>query len=308
MLDNSVLVTVAIPAFNSESTLPLAIRSVFAQTYRNWELIILDDGSTDRTLETIQQVSDPRVRVISDGQNRGLAYRLNQATEESSGSLLFRMDADDIMHPRRIEKQVEFLKSNPDIDIVGTAAAIIDASNQITGVRGYGPLPRTPLEIFRKGLLIHPSIAGRRAWFQNNPYDETYRRAEDYELWCRTAGTLRAAKIEEPLLFYRDGYSGLDAYKSNLIYARNAILRHGPQKIGHLRSKLLLSSLWVKKIVHNTAAHLNVRELIIRRRTRKTSDSILRALSAALTEVLNTDVPGLIEFQERERISRPPSR
>ncbi len=94
------LVTVGLPVYNPGSFLSWAIRSVFAQTYSSWELVVVDDGSTDGSLERLRKIEDPRVRVLTDGKRRGLPYRLNQVLEEASGDFIARMDADDLMDPR----------------------------------------------------------------------------------------------------------------------------------------------------------------------------------------------------------------
>src|SRR5262245_45190822 len=99
-------VTIAIPCFNAASTLPMAISSVFAQSYESWRLVIVDDGSTDQTVALAQSVVDPRVSVIADGQHLGLSRRLNQIAEACQSPFLARMDADDAMHPERMEKQI----------------------------------------------------------------------------------------------------------------------------------------------------------------------------------------------------------
>src|SRR4030066_138114 len=90
------LVTVGIPFFNNQDTLPDAIRSIFAQSFQDWELLLLDDGSTDGSLQIAQSIDDPRVRVISDGCNRKLPARLNQIIDLARGQYIARMDADDL--------------------------------------------------------------------------------------------------------------------------------------------------------------------------------------------------------------------
>jgi len=104
------LVSVGIPFLNPGPYLDLAVRSVFAQTYPNWELILVDDGSTDGSYERATAIQDPRVRVLRDGQNKGLPARLNEIVRLAKGELVARMDADDAMHPLRLAKQVGFCR------------------------------------------------------------------------------------------------------------------------------------------------------------------------------------------------------
>ena len=106
-------ITIGIPFYNAETYLADAIRSIFAQTYQDWELILIDDGSTDRSVEIARAVKDPRVRVISDGQNNRLPYRLNQITALARFDLVGRMDADDLISPAKFEKQKSILDAHP---------------------------------------------------------------------------------------------------------------------------------------------------------------------------------------------------
>ena len=104
------LVSVAMPVFNGAQTIEPAIRSVLYQTYENWELILVEDGSTDETLARSRQFTDSRIRIISDGTNQGHGARLNQAIELSRGKYIARMDQDDLCFPERFELQVDFLE------------------------------------------------------------------------------------------------------------------------------------------------------------------------------------------------------
>ena len=121
------MVTIGLPFYNAEKYLALAIESVLQQTYTNWELLLLDDGSTDNSLSIAQSYAqkDSRIKVISDGKNKNLATRLNELPSLAQGLYLARMDADDIMHSARIERQLSVLKAHPEIDVLGTNAYII---------------------------------------------------------------------------------------------------------------------------------------------------------------------------------------
>src|SRR5262245_13561202 len=119
-------VTVAISFNDEELYLAGAVRSVLGQTFEDFELLLLDDGSRDRSLEIARGfLSDPRVRVFSDGSRRHLAARLNEATRLARGRYIARMDADDVMHPRRLAVQVAHLDREPDCRAVGTWIALV---------------------------------------------------------------------------------------------------------------------------------------------------------------------------------------
>lgn len=202
-------VSIGLPFYNDEKTLSLAINSTLQQSFEDFELILIDDGSTDESLHIAKSIRDSRIKIISDGNNKGLAIRLNQITSLAKGKYLARMDADDIMHPNRIEKQVEFLEENKEVDIVGTNAYSIDLNNKIIGIRKNKKIFNEIYMVFKKGLFIHPTIMGKLDWFKKNPYDETIDtiRAEDYDLWIRSFEKSTFYIIEEPLLFYRESNS-----------------------------------------------------------------------------------------------------
>lgn len=173
-------VTIAIPVYNGESYLRDAIQSVVNQTFQDWELYLVNDGSTDGSLAIMQEYAlrDIRIKVIDDGQNKGLVTRLNQSIEIAVGKYYARMDADDIMYITRIEEQVKFLESHPDVDVLGTSIMIIDNNNNIMG---------SGMCSGRVNSFIHPTVMGKLEWFRANPYCEWALRAEDMELWSRTA-------------------------------------------------------------------------------------------------------------------------
>lgn len=195
------MITIGIPFYNAQEYLSLAIDSVSSQTFTTWELILMDDGSADGSLEIakIYARKDDRIRVISDGRNKGLAARLNELVGLAQGDYIARMDADDIMHPKRIERQLQILKSNPHIDVLGTNAYVIDENNLVFGQRFAKNDGLQKVDHF-----IHPTVVGKKQWFIDNPYDEKAIRIEDAELWYRTKSFSNFMITNEPLLFYRE--------------------------------------------------------------------------------------------------------
>ena len=196
------MVTIAIPFYNADSYLELAIQSVFNQTYKNWKLLLVDDGSTDNSLQIASKYKkDPRVTIYSDGKNKNLGYRLNQIPTLVDTKYLARMDADDIMHPEKVEKQIKILESYPEIDVLGTNAYSINEYNKVNGIR----LNFDKNEILMKvSVFIHPTIIAKTEWFINNPYDVKAVRIEDAELWFRTYNKYNFQILTEPLFFYRE--------------------------------------------------------------------------------------------------------
>jgi len=231
--------TIGIPFYNGEDTLADAIRSVFAQTYQDWELILMDDGSSDGSLDIAMAVKDERVRVISDGRNKKLQVRLNQIVDEAKYELIARLDADDMMAPTKLERQLSFV-DDPQAQIVCTGACIIDKDDQPTG-RTHAMQFREykPVDFFRSRTIVHPSLIARTQWFRENRYDPEALRAEDAELWCRAycEGRLKVEMIRhiyEPLLYYRAlGSLNKKNYRASYRLWKELIKKYGLRTLGY---------------------------------------------------------------------------
>lgn len=206
--DSTSLISIGIPFYNAQQYLGYAIESVLSQKYENWELILVDDGSIDNSLAIANMYAeeDSRIRVISDGMNKKLPYRLNQLIKESTGDFIARMDADDIMHPERLEKQLSFLETNKSYDLVSTGLVSIDNDNIVKGYRRVESLYDNFSNIENSYPIVHPSVMARRSWFERNKYSEEYPRAEDFELWTRAISNndFKMAVLPDLLLYYRE--------------------------------------------------------------------------------------------------------
>ncbi|MBX7213723.1 MAG: glycosyltransferase [Thermoflexales bacterium] len=225
------VVSIVLPTYNNVGTIGAAIQSVIFQSFQDWELLLLDDGSTDGTRELVGAFDDPRIRLIQDGQHLGLAPRLNQGIDLARGSLIARMDGDDICYPTRLASEVAYLSIRGDVDLVGSFAAFFES-------------PDTPLGIFRApehhtelcdrmpGIirLIHPTWLGRATWFRRHHYHPSFRRIEDQELLLRANKTSRYACVQEIGLAYR-------LHSGSRRRVRNEIL----DQYYHLRLRLIFS-------------------------------------------------------------------
>ena len=168
----------------------------------------------------------------ADGQRQGVAARRNQIVDLARTELLAWLDADDLMHPERLARQVAYFELQPATDAVGTAAYTIDAANRILGIRGDGPLVVSPARILRQGLFLNPTVMGRTAWFRQHRYDPAFRRSEDRDLWIRSCRSSCFGKMCEPLLFYREGQTvNLANYLEGNRTLRYIIDRSGPEII-----------------------------------------------------------------------------
>ncbi|MDC1395828.1 glycosyltransferase family 2 protein, partial [Bacteroidia bacterium] len=181
-------ISIAIPFYNAEEYLVDSIKAIFAQTYSNWELILIDDGSSDGSLAIANSVDDNRVRVYSDGKNKKLARRLNEIAHLAKYDYLARMDADDIIAPEKLELQIRILLDNPTLDLVTTG--VVSVSNDLTYVRHRGESANSVglMDLVHKTKgVTHASILGKKSWFLRNPYDEFLKVAQDYSLWVTAA-------------------------------------------------------------------------------------------------------------------------
>jgi glycosyltransferase involved in cell wall biosynthesis len=198
------LITIGISFKNPGEYFRLALQSIFSQTFTCWELILVDDGSTDDSLSLAKCIEDERLHIYSDGQSKGLNVRLNQMIQLANALYFFRMDADDIMHPQRLEKQYKILTQHDENTVIGTAAYSIDINSNVVGFR---PSQQNQQFCFdARHSFWHPTVAASTAWFRTNPYTEEfmYKRSEDAELWCRTTSQTKFINLAEPLLYYRE--------------------------------------------------------------------------------------------------------
>lgn len=198
-------VTVAMPVYNGGRELHLAVQSILDQSFTDWELVIVDDGSTDDAVSELASLAEPRIRIFADGQNRGLAARLNQIIGLSRAPLIARMDHDDIAHPERLARQVEFLAAHPEIDLLGTRCLSMSETERIIGEL---PFAETHADICHRPwlgfYLAHPSWMGRAAWFRRHAYaNPAPYCCEDQELLLRASARSHFHALPDALLAYR---------------------------------------------------------------------------------------------------------
>jgi glycosyltransferase involved in cell wall biosynthesis len=204
-------VSVVMSVFNGERFLREAVDSILGQTYRDLELIVIDDGSADGSGEILAQrrQADARLRVFPQA-NMGLTRSLNRGVELSTGEYVARMDADDLSEPRRFERQVAFMDAHPDVGLLGTAYREIDGEGRVLGTKVFPTDDRAlRAALIRYNPFFHASVLLRREVFTAvGLYDPAWPSVEDYELWLRVAQRFRLANLEEPLGMRR--YDGVN--------------------------------------------------------------------------------------------------
>lgn len=276
--------SVILPSYNGGDYLLLAVRSVIAQSFEDWELILLDDGSTDGSVKVIEQLDDPRIRILSDGCNKGLAARLNQGIDLSRGSLIARMDADDVCYPRRFESQVRFLDTHPEIDLVGTQIAVFRPGafcRRSAGPETHEAICARPWSGIR---VAHPTWIARTKWYRQFRYFiPEYVRAEDQELLLRAMDESTYAVLREVLLAYRQGrfdFRKTQRARRSLLLAQ---LRHFTRKGQAVSAGLALAGYLVKSAIDIAAATPGLEHLFFLRMGATASSSLqdeLRELGA----------------------------
>lgn len=198
------LVSVIMPVFNGEKFLAYAVESILKQTFMNFELIIINDGSTDHSEQIILKYKDKRVRYIKQFSNQGLIATLNNGIQHSVGEFIARLDADDVARPDRLFRQVQFLLRNPDHSICGSSYEVINSKGQ---KQFLVSLPTSDKQIrtllFFGNCICHSSVMFRRNALDNEPYRQSYKLCEDYDLWSRLVDHNKVAVLPDPLIKYR---------------------------------------------------------------------------------------------------------
>lgn len=195
------LVSVVMPVYNSEKYIKESIDSILAQTYSNFEFIIVYDKSTDKTLDIIKSYQDERIKIIN-GDNCGLAAALNKGILSSKGKYIARMDSDDISLPERFEKQVEYLENNPEISLLGSWQEHFGNENNIHKPQAEPDFAKMML-VFGCDFCHSTVMFNRLAFMQNFLLYPTNSIQEDYELWSKAIGVIKVANIPEVLGRYR---------------------------------------------------------------------------------------------------------
>lgn len=224
-------ISIIMGVFNSENTLPDAIDSILIQTYHEWELIICDDCSTDKSFEiarAYQSMYPEKLVVIRNHKNSKLAYTLNQCLQYAKGKYIARMDADDISLPQRLERQLIFLKNYPEYDVVSTAMIPFDENGDRT-IRTHKEIP-DKYDLLKNPCFNHATILMKKSVYDAlNGYTVLPRteRGQDYDLWFRFfAAGYKGYNMQEALYKVREGITDMKrrSLKSRLKGVQNCLI------------------------------------------------------------------------------------
>lgn len=203
------------PVYNCELYIKKAVSSVLNQTYTDFELIIIDDCSTDQTAAIIKEFVDDRINFIEKEINSGYTNSLNYGVSIAKGAYIARMDGDDICLPERFAKQVHFLEKNPTLILCGTAIQFIGSSSGNLFYPATYEAIKIALFSFSP-TFAHPTVMGKKEIFEKHNYDKSFEPAEDYELWTRFVQEGEVANLNEVLLEYRVHPNQVSVTKKNI--------------------------------------------------------------------------------------------
>ena len=201
-------ISVLMPVYNGEKYLAEAIQSIIAQTYGDFELLVIDDGSTDNSFQIVKEFAqlDARIRLIHKDENQGLVSALNLGLDLARGEYIARMDADDISLPQRLEKQVTYMQAHPEVGVIGSRIRYMDAKGNLSTIPKTARLDiNIRWSLFFENPFSHPVVMMRKAVIDryNLRYDPRATHVEDYEFWGRFLMVTEGVNLPEILLHYR---------------------------------------------------------------------------------------------------------
>jgi len=262
------LISIAMSVLNCRRTVGVTMASILNQTYGNWELVVMDDGSSDGTAEVVKSFGVPRVRLFRDGQRRRLPGRLNQAIQLARGQYIARMDGDDVMYPDRLAKQLAFLESHPEIDLVGGGMVVFRNGGEAYGTRIF---PAGHDEICRKPWLrvpvSHPTWMGKAEWFRAHPYPEAdHLFPEDRDLLFRTFRESRFANLPDIVLGYREEGPKLKTCLNARRHSVKMLLGGAGREVSYAQALGSCALQWIAAAVELVAIGSGLNERILKHR------------------------------------------
>lgn len=259
-ISNNLFVSVIMPAYNVEKYIESAIESILVQSYKNFEFIIVDDCSTDGTLEIVKNIrkKDKRIILIENKQNLGVTKSLNKALELSNGKYIIRMDADDWSYPERFASQIKLMEDHPEVVVSGSHIEVCNAQLKTEYIRKYH-LEDTSIRkhLFRYSPFAHPATIWQAKILKRERYDDRIGICQDYELYFRVGKIGQFMNLGKSLLKLRmheqsvSSFMGNRQLKSTILIRFNAVLMYGYNmssfdKLYNFSQEILVSLLPVK--------------------------------------------------------------
>lgn len=217
------LVSVIIPTYNREKIISNSIFSVLNQTYKNFELIIVDDCSTDNTVDVVKKINDPRIVVLRQPQNMGACAARNRGVDESKGSIIAFQDSDDLWNERKLERQIsELYKNHADITFCSAQRIMNGSTEFLPEVRGSGFIDKRKLQT--KSMVSTQMLVGFSECFKAEKFDERFPRYQDYDLVIRLAEKYKFYYVDEPLVSILVQFDSITNDSKKLITARKLLI------------------------------------------------------------------------------------
>lgn len=297
-------VSVIVPAYKAEEYLAETIDSVLGQTFPDFELLVVVDDLEDECSCIVRKYGekDSRVSLVHNTRGTGISGALNTGLKHARGEYVVRMDADDICHPSRFEKQVAYMDENPDVGVLGTRMSTFGAEEK----KLWYPFPldndRIKVAFLFYTAVAHPTIIMRKEFFDKHDlkYDESKRCAEDYDLWTRAVGIFKFANLKDILLSYRLHDSNASSLRAEEHRVANAdILKRQLSEIGvvptdeeidlhmclywgpyeHERSFVIRAEKWLLKLIEANKRERYFDSGALRRELRKVFFKVCRGSS-----------------------------
>ena len=285
--------TIGLPVYNKAPFLRDCLRSVFAQSWSDWELVVADDGSSDESLSILKSIFDPRLRLVGAGLHQGLGACLNLITANARGRYIARMDADDMMHPSRLERQLRVLLEQPHLDGLGCGMVVLDRHLNPIGTKlnpvDHDEICTDPLSGIR---LAHATFVARAEWFRSHPYNNDSYGCEDWELLFSTFGKSRFANIPEPLYFYRelDSFT-VPKYLRRQLRSSYFSWRHGRGHFGRARTAWHCGKRFARGLVYASAGMFGIAGLLVKRRYVPVDPVSAQQLHSAVEQIRAGSLP-----------------
>lgn len=266
------LISVMTPCYNAAKTLPLALASLIAQTYPNWECILVDDGSTDRPVEIVQAANDSRIRFFRFEENKGRGIARQYALDMAQGDYLCMLDADDWIYPHKLARQLEVMEQHPEIAVLSTGMAIVNGDNEIVGVRLRGVDRGTFTQQPPLKTPVHPPIAHapsmlRASIAKHHTYDPKLQLVEDADFLLKMLLRYPFAVLSEITYAYAE-IESVDRRKVLQSLRNN---RRIYSKYRHNNPRAVLTAVavsWLKELVYRIGFAAGFGERLIARRSK----------------------------------------
>lgn len=274
-MNENPLVSVIMPVYNGATTISNAIKSLFLQTYYNWECIIVDDGSVDETKSIIGNLGDKRIKFFLLERNYGRGFARQYALERVQGKYITYLDADDFFHPLKIENQVKFLEKNEDIDLVSCFVTVFNDDFKAYSSRGISSLQKEKY-IFGKNLpLVMPTAMIRTDKALSYEYNSSLNASEDVDFFSRYLDNCYYFVLPESLMFY---FVAENTSKNKIVEYYNSEVKRGLlvyQKTKYYGGVIIVKTLIKKMIVLGFSIFLGINFFLKRRGQQIASDRII---------------------------------